>query len=70
VLLLATAFVLGTRVVPSLAETRLGFWLLLGSEALSGLALKSQALRERLLVPVGKRSGLVAASVADVDAEL
>jgi hypothetical protein len=70
VLLLATAFVLGTRVVPSLAETRFGFWLLSGSEALSGLALKSQALREQLLVPVGKRSGLVAESVADVDAEL
>jgi hypothetical protein len=53
IVLLVVLFVLGTRLVPSLAETRVGFRLLNKSEALSGLALKSQSLREQLLMPVG-----------------
>jgi predicted Na+-dependent transporter len=58
ILLLATVFVLGTRLVPSLAETSLGFRLLSGSETLSGLVSKTHSLQESLL---GERSDLDAA---------
>jgi hypothetical protein len=66
ILLLVVVFVLGTRIVPSLAKTGLGFRLLSGSETLSGLVSKTQSLQEPLLVPVSRRSS----SVADLDAAL
>jgi hypothetical protein len=59
ILLLATVLVLGTRLKPSLAKTSLGLRLFSGNEVLSGLASKTEALRERLLTFVSEKSEAV-----------